>query len=82
MFTVFTININTEIKRKQFTSKRAQIQMVIFYQIFKITFIVGTALAMIKYRAQLFFNRAKLVQLFCIGNAGKLRYLPFITSVF
>ena len=31
MFSVFKININTEIKRKQFTSKRAQTQMVIFY---------------------------------------------------
>ena len=30
---------------------------------------------LIKYTAQLFINKAKLVQLLLIGNAGKLQYL-------
>ena len=45
-------------------------------------FIIGTALAMIEYTAQLFFSRAKLLHLLLFGNAGKLRYLPFIILVF
>ena len=54
-----------------------------FYKkIFKTISSIDTALARIKHTAQLFFSKAKLVQLLLIGNAGKLRYLPFIISAF
>ena len=49
---------------------------------FEIIFIIETALAMIKYTAQWFFNRAELVQLLLIGNAGKLLYKPFVILAF
>ena len=51
-------------------------------EIFKTISIIDTALVLIKYTAQLFFNKAKLVQLLLVGNAGKLRYLPFIVLAF
>ena len=51
-------------------------------EIFKIISIIDTALEMIKYTVQLFSNKAKLVQLLLIENAGKLWYLPFIILAF
>ena len=51
-------------------------------KILKTICIIDTTLALIKYTAQLFFNKAKLVQLLLIENAGKLRFLPFMILAF
>ena len=51
-------------------------------KIFKIISIIDTALALIKYIAQLFFNKTKLVQSLLIRNTGKLWYLSFKLSAF
>ena len=50
--------------------------------IFKTISIIDTALVLTKYTTKLFFNKAKLVQLLLIDNAGKLRYLSFIILAF
>ena len=47
-------------------------------KIFKTISVIDTALVLIKYTAELFFNKAKLVQLLLLGNVSKLRHLPFI----
>ena len=49
---------------------------------FKTIIIIDTAHALIKYTAQLFFNKAKSVQLLLIDNASKLRYQTFIILAF
>ena len=41
-----------------------------------------TALALIKHSVQLFFNKARSVQLFFIVTTGKRQYLPFTIVAF
>ena len=72
------VNGNKVIKTSNFWS----LAPAFHKKIFKTIFIIHTALLLIKYTTHLFFNKAELVQLLLIDNAGKLWYLPFIILAF
>ena len=74
----FKVNGNEVIITSNFWSSASAFDK----EIFKTISIIDAAHALINYTAQLFFNKAKLVQLLLVSNAGKLRYLPFMYQHF